>query len=94
MQKESAQFGIHGSPRGDNLFVWVSLQKESAQFSIHGSPGGDNLFVWVSLQKESAQFGIQGSPGGDKLFVCSTTHCADKLPRRGCKQIQIHTDSH
>ena len=25
--------------------------------------------------------------------VLSTTHCADKLPRRGCKQIQIHTDS-
>ena len=21
-------------------------------------------------------------------------HTADKLPRRGCKQIQIHTDSH
>ena len=26
--------------------------------------------------------------------VNSTTHCADKLPRRGRKQIQIHTDSH
>ena len=24
----------------------------------------------------------------------STTHCAEKLPRRGRKQIQIHTDSH
>ena len=24
----------------------------------------------------------------------STTHCADKLPPRGRKQIQIHTDSH
>ena len=24
----------------------------------------------------------------------STTHCADKLLRDGCKQIQIHTDSH
>ena len=24
----------------------------------------------------------------------STTHCADKLPRRGRKQIQIHTHSH
>ena len=26
--------------------------------------------------------------------LLSTTHCADKLPRRGCKQTQIHTDSH
>ena len=24
--------------------------------------------------------------------VNSTTHCADKLPRCGCKQIKIHTD--
>lgn len=26
MQKESVNFGIEGSPRGDNLFVWVSKQ--------------------------------------------------------------------
>ena len=24
----------------------------------------------------------------------STTHCADKLPRSGCKQRQKHTDSY
>ena len=24
----------------------------------------------------------------------NTTHCLDKLPCRGCKQIQIHTYSH
>ena len=32
-----------------------------------------------------------------KIYVCvydSTTHCADKLPWDGCKQIQIHTDSY
>ena len=27
-------------------------------------------------------------------YLLSTTHCADKLPRRGRKQIQMHTDSH
>ena len=27
------------------------------------------------------------------LAVYSTTHCADKLPPRGCKQIQMHSDS-
>ena len=32
----------------------------------------------------------------DNYVQSSTTvvHCADKLPSRGCKQIQINTDSH
>ena len=29
-----------------------------------------------------------------RIDLVSTTHCAEKLPCRGRKQIQIHTDSH
>ena len=49
-----------------------------------------NGYPILEVKKKKFATELTGKTGSSN----STTHCADKLPRRGCKQIQIHTDSY
>ena len=55
---------------------------------------GEMPVTCVILQNQKDSVVVMMTGVSLYLSFFSTTHRADKLPRHGCKEIQIHTDSY